>query len=413
MEINGLGGAQIHMNGLDASRVRVNVGTPVRDAQTSAGLNASPMRFNPGRPIRDAQTAALLNASPMRLHDGTPIRDAQAAALLNASLMRFNPADDGERAKITQVGANGGDDWCAVVKGIRFLFKHIPAGTYKMGIKRRHVRSWDGAKKKGLNSGIAFMPDEEARARRVKITRDFWIMQSQVTIAAFARFLQTTKRAVPTGAIGYNDATKKLERGDEYSFLNPGFPKFTNEGGDVLCPATCVDWATAVAFCDWLNEEFSECRVKAERLRLNFRLPTEAEWERACRAGSRTPYHFGRNERLLPNYGNYDDAAPATNIGNDGVDFLAQANQYAPNKWGLYHMCGNVWEWCADWYAPYESGRRAVVDPHGPSRGIMRTARGGAWNTAPVFCRSGARAAAPPWRRSVDLGFRVVMDMMK
>ncbi|MBQ7815360.1 MAG: SUMF1/EgtB/PvdO family nonheme iron enzyme, partial [Thermoguttaceae bacterium] len=265
---------------------------------------------------------------------------------------------------------------------------------------------------KAPNSGIAFMPDEEARAHRVKITRDFWIMQSQVSIAAFACFLQTTKRAVPKGAIGYDKTKKELKYGDEYSFLAPGFPDFSN-GGDVLCPATCVDWSTAVAFCDWLNEEFRECRPTGARFPLTFRLPTKAEWERACRAGSRTDYHFGRNAKLLPNYGNYDDAAPATNLGNDGVDFLAQANQYKPNKWGLYHMCGNVWEWCADWYAPYENGRRAVVDPHGPSRGVMRTARGGAWNTAPVFCRSGARAAAPPWRRSVDLGFRVVMDILE
>lgn len=345
MEINGVYGAQIRMNGLDPSRVRLDV------------------------------------------------------------------ADVNESASLTKVGANGGDDWRAVVKGIRLLFKRVPAGTFKMGIKRRQIYA-QGDAPKAPNSGIALMPDKEARAHRVKITRDFWIMQSQVSIAAFACFLQTTKRAVPRGAIGYDKTKKELKYGDEYSFLTPGFPDFRNRGGDALCPATCVDWSTAVAFCDWLNEEFRECRANGARLPLNFRLPTEAEWERACRAGSRTAYHFGRNEKLLPNYGNYDDAAPATNLGNDGVDFLAQANQYKPNKWGLYHMCGNVWEWCADWYAPYENGRRVAVDPHGPSRGAMRTARGGAWNTAPVFCRSGARAAAPPWRRSVDLGFRVVMDMM-
>lgn len=332
---------------------------------------------------------------------------------LDVSRARFDSAEVDEKASVTKVGANGGDDWSVTVKGIRLLFKRVPAGTFKMGIKRRQIRVQDGATKNATNSGIALMSDEEARAHRVKITRDFWIMQSQVSIAAFACFLQTTKRAVPKGAIGYDKTQKKLKYGDDYSFLTPGFPGFMGRGDDALCPATCVDWSTAVAFCDWLSEELSECRADGARLRLNFRLPTEAEWERACRAGSRTAYHFGRNERLLPNYGNYDDAATAANIGSDGVDFLAQANQYAPNKWGLYHMCGNVWEWCADWYAPYENGRRDAVDPLGPSRGAMRTARGGAWNAAPVFCRSGARAAAPPWRRSVDLGFRVAMDLTR
>ena len=302
-------------------------------------------------------------------------------------------------------------NWLLKARGVELFFTRIPAGSFKMGISRwRQNRN-------NLQMGAAYpwmtlAQDSQANAKRVKITRDFWMMQTQVTIEMFDVFLKTTKRNVPVGAIGYNKSTKKLEYGADYSFLNPGFPDINEQRSNVTMPATCVDWASAVAFCDWLNEEFKDWRTSDLLYKLNFRLPTEAEWEYACRAGSKAAYHFGNREKDLPGYGNYDDGNLGASAGVDGFEFLAQVWNLQPNRWQLYHMHGNVWEWCADWFAPYEtSGWSAERDPNGPCRGYMRAARGGAWNVAPSFCRSASRAAVHPWTRAADLGFRVAMDV--
>ncbi|MBQ2791140.1 MAG: SUMF1/EgtB/PvdO family nonheme iron enzyme [Thermoguttaceae bacterium] len=303
------------------------------------------------------------------------------------------------------------DDWHLVVRGVAMFFKRIPSGTFTMGFKgRRYFRN--DAPGDAAYRWMKYAPASQTVGRRVRITRDFCILQTQVTIEMFDAFLKATKRSVPVGAFGYNKTTKTLDYNERYNFLDPGFPDIRAQSSNVKMPATCVDWASAVAFCDWLNDEFRR-RVDNLQRRLSFRLPTEAEWEYACRAGSRAAYHFGKNEKALAQYGNYDDGAVGAIAGNDGFEFLAQDKDLKPNQWELYNMCGNVWEWCSDWYAPYEKPKRWRIesDPSGPSYGYLRAARGGAWNTDAYCCRSAARAAVEPWVRAADLGFRVVMDV--
>ena len=155
------------------------------------------------------------------------------------------------------------------------------------------------------------------------------------------------------------------------------------------CPVETVSWADAQAFIAALN--------RREGVR-TYRLPTEAEWEYAARAGTQTAYHFGNTARELARYAWYDKLGFITGPGPRPV------GQGRPNAWGLYDMHGNVWEWVADWYRPYAAG--SVTDPGGPSTGAHRVARGGSWSARASHCRAASRSNTPGARGS-DSGFRL------
>jgi formylglycine-generating enzyme required for sulfatase activity len=131
-----------------------------------------------------------------------------------------------------------------------------------------------------------------------------------------------------------------------------------------------------------------------------FRLPTEAEWEYACRAGSQAAYAFGDDDAKLGEYAWYRG-----NSGNHPHEVGARE----PNAWGLYDMHGNVSEWCGDWYDKYVMDRQA--DPAGPADGTRRVSRGGSWSLPSAFCRSANRDRASPDIRDEDLGFRLVREI--
>jgi formylglycine-generating enzyme required for sulfatase activity len=162
-------------------------------------------------------------------------------------------------------------------------------------------------------------------------------------------------------------------------------------------PVEQVSWEDAVEFCRKLSalpEEKAAGHV--------YRLPTDAEWEYACRAGTTTEYCFGDDENQLGDYAWYDE--------NSG-DRTHPVGQKKPNAWGLYDMHGNVWEWCQDWYADLPAG--AVTDPTGPSTGSDRVSRGGCWIYGSDNCRSANRIRNSPGRRSGILGFRVLRSSVK
>jgi formylglycine-generating enzyme required for sulfatase activity len=156
-------------------------------------------------------------------------------------------------------------------------------------------------------------------------------------------------------------------------------------------PVEQVSWVDAVAFCEKLSslpEERSAGRV--------YRLPTEAEWEYACRAGTTTAYSFGDDESSLGEYAWY---------GSNSGRKTHPVGLKQPNPWGLYDMHGNVWEWCSDWYGDYPND--AVTDPKGPPSGSARVDRGGCWYYTAENCRSAYRRRAYPSYRDDQLGFRV------
>ena len=153
-------------------------------------------------------------------------------------------------------------------------------------------------------------------------------------------------------------------------------------------PVERVSWHDAVEFCARLSEKDGR----------TYRLPTEAEWEYACRAGSTTAYSFGDDPRRL------DDCAWYS---RNSEHRPHEVGLKLPNAWGLYDMHGNVWEWCQDWYADgYRSS--AAEDPTGPTSGSYRCVRGGSWFDYPTPLRSAARGRDSPSNRPDDHGFRVV-----
>ncbi len=162
-----------------------------------------------------------------------------------------------------------------------------------------------------------------------------------------------------------------------------------------------VSWNDAVAYCQWLSQKCGQY----------FRLPTEAEWEYACRSGTETPFNTGEN--LTTEQANYDGNFLYRN-NSKGV-FRKQTvpvDFFEPNGFGLYNMHGNVWEWCGDCYGSdyYEECRKAgvVSNPQGPETGSNRVLRGGSWYGNAQNCRSAYRNRGNPGSRGDDVGFRLV-----
>lgn len=162
-------------------------------------------------------------------------------------------------------------------------------------------------------------------------------------------------------------------------------------------PVETVSWNMAQTFVERLNEKIWE---------LSVRLPTEAEWEYACRAGTRTPFSFGEN--ITPEQVNYNGNYPYAG-GRKGLyrQKTVPVQSLPPNPWGLHEMHGNVREWCQDWYGPY--GAEAQTDPRGPDRGGGRVLRGGSWNGLGRYLRSARRGVGVPGSRSDDVGFRLAL----
>ena len=137
-------------------------------------------------------------------------------------------------------------------------------------------------------------------------------------------------------------------------------------------------------------------------------MPTEAQWEFACRSGTATRFCYGEDESsfLLKDYAWFDDNADEV-----GEDYAHPVGVKKPNAWGLYDMHGNVWEWCQDWYGGYPTG--SVTDPAGSRTGGHRVHRGGGWNSSAWLCRSANRNGLGPTFRDDDLGFRVALPVQR
>jgi formylglycine-generating enzyme required for sulfatase activity len=189
---------------------------------------------------------------------------------------------------------------------------------------------------------------------------------------------------------------KTLVTQGQWKALMDNNPASFSDGGDD-CPIESVSW--------------NECQEFIRRLNAGkdsiYRLPTEAEWEYACRARSSTPFCGGEisalycaNDPILSEAGWY--------CGNSGRQSRPVA-QKSPNVWGLYDMHGNVSEWCRDWYGEY--GPNSQTDPLGPQSGSAKVIRGGSWFSNAKNCRSASRFYWPPNSRSEFIGFRLVKEI--
>ena len=169
-------------------------------------------------------------------------------------------------------------------------------------------------------------------------------------------------------------------------------------------PVEEVSWNDASEFCRKLSTQSGG----------EVRLPTEAEWEYACRAGTTTVYSFGNDAKDLHRYGNYCDRSYTGQLlwqdkaHDDGHDKTARVGSFLPNAWGLHDMHGNVYEWCQDWYDSDYYGKSPASGPAGPRSGSERVLRGGSWAIDPASCSSADRIRALPTLTGNISGFRVV-----
>lgn len=294
-------------------------------------------------------------------------------------------------------------------------FVRLPAGEFLMGSDEAPdslARAYPE-----LPAARFAQLDDEGPVHRVRITRAFWMGQHEVTVGQFRRFVEASgyvaeSEADGTGGYGwradYDPAT--TPRGDafegrdrRYSWRNPGFA----QGEDH--PVVNVTWHDAQALAAWLS------RTEGRR----YRLPTEAEWEYACRAGTRSRYHAGDDPRSLLGAANVFDARSARHWpqwqamalqGDDGHAFTAPVGSYAPNPWGLHDMHGNAWEWVADWHGDDYYAKSPIDDPQGPAEGTVRVRRGGSWHTWPFYARASYRNWNAPSTRYTLVGIRLVRE---
>jgi len=212
---------------------------------------------------------------------------------------------------------------------------------------------------------------------------------------------------------GYWLGKYEVTQGQWQAVMGSNPSNFKNAGSNA--PVESVSWDDAQEYCKKLTaKERAAGRLPSG---YEYTLPTEAQWEYACRAGTTTSFSFGSDEGSLYQYGNYCDRSNTNDFSwqdkkhNDGYDKTAPVGSYKPNTWGLYDMHGNVWEWCRDWYGDYPTG--SVTDPTGATSGTYRVSRGGGWSSNARGCRSADRSYGGPGFRGYDLGFRLSLSSVQ
>jgi formylglycine-generating enzyme required for sulfatase activity len=310
----------------------------------------------------------------------------------------------------------------AIVNSIGIKLVRIPAGEFLMGSResttemRKSFPQYDAER-------FEHKFDDEYPLHRVRITKSFYLGATAVTVGQFRRFVGETNfktdaersdpandtpgepRRIGPGGYGYNKETGRLDerRNPKHTWRDTGFPQGENH------PVVDVSWNDAVAFCKWLGE----------KERKHYRLPTEAEWEYACRAGTTTRYWCGDDpQSLLKNANIYDQSSAKVFPewskyalpGDDRFPFTAPVASFQPNPFGLYDMHGNVWQWCSDFYGKDYYAKSPVDDPQGPATERKHVRRGGAWHSWPLYCRAAFRNYNTPQSRYFNLGFRVALE---
>jgi formylglycine-generating enzyme required for sulfatase activity len=281
--------------------------------------------------------------------------------------------------------SDGGKFYTSRTTGMKFV--RIKADKFMMGSPREE-------KDRSSNEEL----------HEVTLTKDYYMGVFEVTRGQFKQFVDEENYMTDGEADGKGgyawDADKKNWREDpKFTWRNPGFLQSDDH------PVVLVSWNDAVAFCKCLSKKDGKA----------YQLPTEAEWEFACRAGSSKRFSFGDDAEDLAKHGNTADAdyraATGLNSGikaSDGFIFTARVGSYSKNAFGLADMHGNAWEWCQDYYGPYDrlSSKVNPLQDIKQSNGD-RVFRGGSWRYAAMNCRAAFRNLSAPHTRNSNSGFRV------
>ncbi len=274
----------------------------------------------------------------------------------------------GGLAVVRRADAAEGDAPEPITNSLGMQLMHVPAGGFRMGSEDN---------------------DDEKPVHEVTISKPFRLAACETSNAEYRAFVEATGRPEPGVAV---EAKKQVRPWQNRMF----------SAADQ--PVVCVTWDDAVAFCEWLSEKEGA----------RYRLPTEAEWEYACRAGTQTRFYWGdepagREEAYFaepwPEETKEADDWQETPWGRFGTVGVRCEER---NPHGLCHMPGNVWEWTADWYGGYVA--EAQTDPSGPAEGEQRVTRGGSLFHRSRVATASARRAMPPGSCCRNRGFRVVRD---
>ncbi|NVN97681.1 MAG: SUMF1/EgtB/PvdO family nonheme iron enzyme [Geobacteraceae bacterium] len=250
----------------------------------------------------------------------------------------------------------------------------------------------------------------EAPVHQVRLTKGFWMGETEITVAQFRSFIEATQYVTTAEIIGKSlGMYEELPTGKGHwalgnglSWRQPGF------NFDESQPVVHVSWLDACVFCEWMSLHGDK----------TYSLPTEAQWEYAASFGGLYRYSWGND---LPNGkqgGNIADERfaarfPAWNYPtlaryDDGFVFVSPVRSYDPNKFGLYDMTGNVWEWMHDYYSETYYSISPVNDPAGPPEGTNRSLRGGGFDWELSFLRVAKRRNLAPDSTAINLGFRII-----
>jgi formylglycine-generating enzyme required for sulfatase activity len=307
----------------------------------------------------------------------------------------------------------------------------LQPGEYVRGFRTRDGRERAFALAHPYSNRQAFKT--ESPAHRVRLSAAFAIGSTEVTVGQFRAFVEATGYQTDAersgGALGCfpeeKDYVDRFHRDPSVTWKSPGFPQTDRH------PVVAVSWNDAVAFCRWLSEKEAA----------TYRLPSEAEWEYACRSGTESWYSWGEDPDAAYEHANVADGAleaqqpqttryqRAVRLGTDegdGFALTAPVGSFRPNRWGLHDMHGNVWEWCRDRWSedvyerffddvPRQQRDQIVIeDPLFETKtdqhqyGDWRVIRGGSWTCAPAAVRCSIRTFAEAGDAAVYTGFRVV-----
>lgn len=270
------------------------------------------------------------------------------------------------------------------------IFTILPAGSFKMGSTPEFA---EAMAMKVTYEWYRDSPRSESPQRQVTITRSFALSIHETRLRDFAAFIVATGYRTDAerdgkGADGKLAEGKWADSKPSFNWREMGFARRDEE------PVVNVSWNDARAFCAWLSRKEGA----------TYRLPAEAEWEYACRAGTTGPFHWGEEESARGDF-----VWSGGNAGGMAHPVMTRK----PNPWGLFDMNGNAYEYCSDtWSMEVPSG--PLTDPTGPRAADIEgliVVRGGSWGTAPIHCRSAFRGSAPKDHRNRRDGFRVALEV--